>query len=65
MAYRSFTSWREGTGEGIPGRQALAVTCDTVNWFPKNHGLRAQAFVITPDQVLKLSYRGHYVQKGT
>lgn len=50
---------REGTGEGVPGRQALAITSDSVNWFPKNHGLKAQVFVITLDQVLKLLYGGH------
>lgn len=37
----------------------MAVASDIVNWFPKNHRLKAQVFVITLDQVLKLLYGGH------
>lgn len=36
---------KEGTSEGVPWRENSAVPSDTVNWFPKNHRVKAQIFL--------------------
>lgn len=35
-------------------RQDLVVTSDIVNWFPKNHRVKAQVFLMTLDQVSEI-----------